>query len=53
MCADGVMIVQHVKKLERDLENVTMDFHDDVDIGQVKKQMADVKAILGRLRIRQ
>jgi hypothetical protein len=36
MCAGGVMILQHVKKWERDLENVTMDFHDDVDTGQVK-----------------
>jgi len=38
MCADGRMIVQHVKKWERNLENITIDFHDEVDTGQVKKQ---------------
>jgi len=32
---------------------ITMDFHDDGDTGQVKTQMTDVKAILGRFRIRQ
>jgi hypothetical protein len=36
MCPDGVMIMQHVKKWEKDLKNITMDFHDDVDTGQVK-----------------
>jgi hypothetical protein len=59
MCVDGRMIVKKVKKWERNLENITIDFHDEVDTGQVKKQKknkkqtADVKAIFGRLRIRQ
>jgi hypothetical protein len=42
MCVDGVMIVQHVKKWERDFENVIMDFHENVDTGQVKTLRTDV-----------
>jgi hypothetical protein len=53
MCVDGAKIVQLVKKWEIDFENVIMDFHDEFDTGQVKRLRTDVKATLGRLRIRQ